>query len=71
MIFPDKHINLNNSLFCIGFYILKTLKVKKTVSRLWEENKNNAGSFKKFSLALSWLYIVDSIEFEDGFVKRK
>ena len=71
MIFPNKHINLNNSLFCIGFHILKTLRVKKTVSRLWNENKSNAGSFKRFSLALSWLYIVGAIEFEKGFIKKK
>ena len=68
MILPTKHIPSSTSLLGIGATILNRLNTPRTVSNLWEEVRDNpdVGNFERFTLALSFLYSIGSIEFNKG-----
>jgi hypothetical protein len=73
MILPTKHLSVNDSILGGGAVLLHELSTPKTVSRLWERVKTDPriGNFKRFSLALSFLYAVDAIVFHENQIFRK
>jgi len=79
MILPEKHINLSESLFGLGGYLLNLLSKSKTVDMLWEEFCKDVEykkfptlhTFDNFILALDYLYILDCIYLEKGRIIKK
>ncbi len=72
MILPTKHIPTNQSLLGVGALLLKKMKRPGTVTTLWEKVRENPeiGSFKRFSLALDFLYAIGAIELAEGLLRR-
>ena len=68
MILPGKHIYLDYSLLGIGGALLMRLDQPQTVSSLWESTKTEPGvaTFERFVLALSLLYALGAVDWEDG-----
>jgi len=73
MILPTKHLSVQESFLGSGAAILKELSKPQTVSRLWDQVRNNpiVGNFGRFSLTLTFLFAIDAIEFSDLLIKRK
>ena len=72
MILPTKHIPLRQSLLGLGPLLLKNLERPRTVTALWQKARENPeiGTFRRFSLALSFLYAVGAIELDDDLLRR-
>ncbi len=72
MITPTKYISIENSLIGVGAEILKKLEKPKTVSTLWEQSKCIKGvkTYSIFTLTLDFLFMIDAVEFSDGFLRR-
>ncbi|MNE36918.1 hypothetical protein D3C80_1307520 [compost metagenome] len=72
MILPTKHIQQDEALIGVGATILGQLRVPTTVSGLWERLRGepNVGTFERFALATSLLYIIGAVELKDGLVVR-
>lgn len=73
MILPSKHIKTAASLIWIGAILISNLKTPKSVGLLWEEVKKNQyiRDYRRFILALDFLYLVSAIEIEDGLLAVK
>jgi len=80
MILPSKHLSQERALLTVGGQILQHLRQPKTVSSLWKELTLRAEylphsisplSYDGFVLALDLLYLIDTIEMEDGLLTRK
>jgi len=73
MILPTKYISENESLIGVGATLLAALRTPMTVSNLWERvrTESNIGTFERFVLASTLLYIVGAIEFRDGLLVRR
>lgn len=71
MILPDKHTKLKSSLLGIGSVILKDLDSPRTISWLWDKHRTHTKSFKRFSLCLSWLYIIEAIHIENNLITKR
>jgi hypothetical protein len=72
MILPDKHLSLQDSLLGTGAEILQMLDLPQSVPRLWENAKKSGeiGSFEKFSLGLTFLFVIEAIEIHSGLIRR-
>lgn len=77
MILPTKHLPQEKSLLVIGAEVLGLLDQPKTVSRLWSEltnarkvNGSKLLTYDWFILALDLLYMLNSVDFERGRVRR-
>ena len=78
MILPTKHLRCDNSLLGIGAEILNNLGNQKAISSLWEDveqsrcevNKHPFYSYDWFILALDMLYMIGTIELNNGLVQR-
>ena len=72
MILPSKNISLANSILGGGSLILSELSSEQTISSLWEKSKKypEINSFEKFVTVLDVLYILGSLEFQDGIISR-
>ncbi len=72
MIFPTKHITVENSLLGIGALILTRLKRPTTVSSLWEEMRllPQISTYERFTLGLGLLYMINVIELSEGKLRR-
>ncbi|MCF6268646.1 MAG: hypothetical protein L3J41_02950 [Melioribacteraceae bacterium] len=78
MIMPSKHINFSQSLLGFGSYILSKLNTPKTIDDLWKEYqfdlKNElymaSHSFDSLVLTLIFLYGVNTIEEQNGIIKK-
>ncbi len=79
MILPSKHLSQERALLTVGGRILQHLRQPKTVSALWEELNIKTGnstfpspplSFDGFVLALDLLFLVGTINMEDGLLTR-
>jgi hypothetical protein len=81
MILPSKHLPEDRALLTVGGHVLAFLARPKTVSALWEELNRSAGSagatlprritYDWFLLALDLLYVLGTIELENGLVARR
>jgi hypothetical protein len=79
VILPSKHLSQERALLTVGGRILQHLRQPKTVSALWEELNpktedstftNKPLSFDGFVLALDLLYLIGTINMEDGLLTR-
>jgi hypothetical protein len=79
MILPAKHLSQERALLTVGARILRHLSHPKTVSALWEEMprtavvKDDAPSLRYdwFVLALDLLFLMGTIELQEGLLSRK
>lgn len=80
MILPSKHLSQERALLSVGGRILEHLRQPNTVSSLWEEltlrtenssHSTSPLSYDGFVLALDFLYLIGSIEMQDGLLTRK
>ncbi len=80
MILPSKHLSQERALLTVGANILLNMKQPKTVSALWEEIKSQRErtphlistlSYDGFVLALDLLYLIGTVELEEGLLKRR
>lgn len=72
MILPTKHIPENEALLGVGATIMRHLNEPMTVSGLWERVRAepNVGSFERFVLASTLLYVIGAIDMNDGLMGR-
>lgn len=78
MILPSKHLRSERALLTIGADILVKLKRPCTVSKLWDDIREERRqkhaptrfSYDWFILALCLLFILGTVSFEDGILKR-
>ena len=72
MILPDKNIKLEYSLLNCGALILDEIRDPKTISLLWEQvkQKETLDNYEKFVLTLDFLFIINAIKLNDGFLER-
>ncbi|UXN59093.1 ABC-three component system middle component 6 [Phyllobacterium zundukense] len=72
MILPTKHIPQNEALIGVGATLLAHLSGPMTVSGLWERlrSERNVGTFERFVLASSLLYLIGTIDIKDGLIVR-
>lgn len=72
MILPTKHIPEDQALIGVGATLLRFLGQPTTVSGLWERVRmeQNVGTFERFVLASSLLYIIGAIDLRDGLIVR-
>lgn len=78
MILPSKHLRSERALLTVGADILVKLERPCTVSKLWddirEERRQKQAptrlSYDWFILALCLLLILGTVSFEDGILKR-
>lgn len=77
MILPSKHLSEERALLSVGASILRFLDEPKTVSRVWDDFRNNnhakgssAVPYDWFVLALDLLYTLGAIDFERGRLKK-
>lgn len=71
MILPTKHIETSKSLLAIGAQILGSLPRPRTVTSIWDEvrNRQQVVSFETFSLALTFLYTIGTVDISDDLVR--
>lgn len=72
MILPTKHIPTRQSLLGLGGTVLDKIRVKQTVTRLWETCRHHPDikSYHQFILALDFLYAIGALEIIDGEIRR-
>lgn len=72
MILPTKHIKLSGSLLNIGAVLLNYLEDEQTVTSLWEKTRSipEIKTFEQFTLALDFLFMVGTVSFQDGLLRR-
>lgn len=72
MILPTKHIKLSGSLLNIGAVLLNYLEDEQTISSLWEKTRSlsEIKSFEQFTLGLDFLFMVGTVSFHDGLLRR-
>jgi len=77
MILPTKHSGFHRSLIFVGGKILSILNEPKTVSRIWDDLKNDNSrdvtylTYEWFILSIDFLYLLDIIELRQGLVRMK
>lgn len=67
--FPTKNIEMSQSIFCIGGFILKILKKNKSldIDELYKKykitniNKKHLVKFELFLLSLDYLFIINAV----------
>jgi len=72
VILPTKYIPQDAALIGVGATLLSELDQPLTVSGLWDRVRGqpNVGTFERFTLASTLLYILGAIEFRDGLLAR-
>ena len=76
MILPAKHLPPERCISGIGAVIMAQLSEAQSVSETWVRTSRAYGgqpiSFDWFVLALSWLYAVEAVDYDDtGLLNRK
>lgn len=77
MILPTKHSGYDRSLLVVGAKVIQILIEPKTVSRIWDEIKNdnsnerNYLTYEWFILSLDLLYLLNIIELHSGLIWKK
>lgn len=72
MILPTKHITVDDSLIGLGAMLLSHLDEAATVSVLWQQVRElpQVATFERFTLTLDLLYLMNVIEYRDGYILR-
>jgi hypothetical protein len=77
IILPTKHSSYDRSLLVLGAKVIQTLSEPKTVSRIWDEIRNdnsrerNYLTYEWFILSLDLLYLLNIIELHRGLISKK
>jgi hypothetical protein len=80
MILPTKHTPQDRALLTVGAKLLALLSQPKTVSALWEEishpaiikeSTKPALRYDSYVLALDLLFLINTIELQDGLLRRR
>ncbi|RJR44133.1 MAG: hypothetical protein C4576_13420 [Desulfobacteraceae bacterium] len=80
MILPTKHLSQDRALLTVGARLLAHLFQPKTVSALWEEISNSTSTkdgepitlrFDAYILTLDLLFLMGTIELQDGLLNRR
>ncbi|MFA6973163.1 MAG: ABC-three component system middle component 6 [Parcubacteria group bacterium] len=73
MILPTKHIQTKRSLIGMGAGILSMLDKPYNVSSLWHRAKKlpEVRTFETFVITLDFLFALDAIGMENGFINKK
>jgi hypothetical protein len=79
MILPSKHLSQDRALLTVGARVLQHLPQPKTISALWEDLPRNIVGrsdapplrYDGFVLALDLLFLIGSVELQDGLLTRK
>ncbi len=78
MILPSKHLSQDRALLTVGARILQHMEQPKTASSLWEEilrqdrrSSHLSLSYDGFVLTLDFLFMIRTIEMEEGILSRK
>ncbi len=80
MILPTKHLSQDRALLTVGARLLRHLAQPKTVSALWEEvsrsaltkeSKKPALRYDAYVLTLDLLFLMGTIELQEGLLSRK
>ena len=68
MILPNKYIQEDEALIGQGIVVLKQLKMRSSLSSLWDrlKRKHNFDNFERFVLILDMLFILGLIDFENN-----
>lgn len=72
MILPTKYLPIEQSLLGVGALLMSKLRSGRTVSALWSEVKEReeVGSFERFTLSLDLLYAMGIIDLRDGIITK-
>ena len=78
MILPTKHLRPDRCLLSVASEVFSIINEPKTVSRLWEEFSRSRSresgrapmTYDWFVLSLDLLYILGTVEFNDGRISR-
>ena len=72
MILPTKHVPEEQTLLGVGAIILAALRRPQTVTALWESvrTREEVGTFERFVLALTMLYALEAVTYENGLIAR-
>ncbi len=72
MILPTKNIKLENSILYLSGLLLNQIHETDTVSSLWERFKLSScnSSFNRFTIMLSFLYMIGAVKMEDGILRK-
>lgn len=72
MILPTKHLSVSRSLIGIGAEVLLLLERSQNISSLWYKIKimPNVRTFENFTLALDFLFMINAIKLEGGYIKK-
>lgn len=78
MILPTKHLAQDRALLTVGARILPALEQPTTVSALWEQLSHDSAAltgakplrYDSFVLALDLLFLMGTIQLNDGLLKR-
>ena len=72
MILPTKYVKVSNSLLNVGAILLSNITEPKTVTELWTVTKefDEVRTFDKFTLGLDFLYVLGSVEFYEGMIRK-
>lgn len=72
MIMPTKHIPAEQSLLGAGAVVFSELSQPRTVTALWEavRDSRSVGTFERFVLAVTMLYVLRVVRFEAGVIIR-
>ena len=72
MILPSKHIVLDYSLIGVGATILAAMNRRDTVTDVWEDVRTDkaVGTFERFAIAMTLLFILGAVEYVDGRIVR-
>lgn len=72
MILPTKYLLEHNSLLAAGAVLLKHLAQPMTTTHLWERLRSHRsiGSYDRFILALDLLFVLGTVWYVDGTIRR-
>ena len=74
MILPTKGIAPDRALITVGAMVLQQLTEPKTVSRIWEDLRQEGGAdlvpFDWFVLSLDLLFTIGTVELDRGRLRR-
>ena len=72
MMFPTKYVSLSSSLLGIGATLLLHMHQPRTVTSLWNDVRvcPDIRTFDRFTIALDMLFLLGTITYKDGLLRR-
>jgi hypothetical protein len=68
MIMPNKYLTEEETLLGAGAILIENLSIKKSLSKLWDEIKDNDSvyNFERFVLTLDMLFILGVVDLDEN-----